>query len=120
MDTLLSDKDSIKLSWSRLSNDQFSYYSVLRQSWTDDGEVSIARIDSNGLTAFTDKTVPISPFVRYRIVGFLKNGDTLQSNRQEKEYPGLNLKLVQVVRDADSVKISWQKIFQSVLILMNR
>jgi hypothetical protein len=101
--------DSIVVSWSKLTNDKFENYHITRQTWLEGQLTAISYIDTNSVTKFVEKT-PLSPFVKYQIVGNLSNGEKIESNIEVLERPELKLSFLSATKNGDSIHLSWQKL----------
>jgi hypothetical protein len=111
--------DSVKLTWSRLENDKFRYYFVLRRNYKSDGtgmqysSEEIASITDNSVTTFTDKDVPYTDYLEYQVVGALYNGelteyDIIYSNTKSYERPSIKvfqLKPTDIIPDVQNGRV---------------
>lgn len=70
----------VRLSWSKLTNNLFKEYLIMRKDFTDDVFNEILRISDNDDTKVFDVDVPYSPEITYQIFGRLGDGNTIFSN----------------------------------------
>ncbi|MCS3556250.1 MULTISPECIES: YncE family protein [unclassified Sphingobacterium] len=87
----VADGESIKLSWSKLTNNLFYNYTILRKDYDTDSFHEIQKIMDNSTTQIEDIEVPYSPEVSYQIVGQMKNGTIISSNVISYKRPGIEI-----------------------------
>lgn len=105
--------ESIKLSWSKLTNNLFHSYTVLRKDDADDSFHEIQKIMDNGTIQMEDMEVPYSPEVSYQIIAHMKNGIFISSNVVSFKRPSietLNISPFDVIHsEADQLLYFFEK-----------
>lgn len=93
--------DSVKLTWTKLDTLKFSGYLIIRKDNNlvsyNPGDYSsenyvVARIFDPAVTSYIDKTVPVTPYLEYQVVGLLSGGyvyNYIYSNSKTYERPSI-------------------------------
>ncbi len=92
LDNLKISNEGIRLSWSKLINQNFQSYEILRsESNQTDYYQRLEIISNSDNTDYIDIDAPYSPYVSYKIIGHLSNGSqsAIQSNIQEYSRPSI-------------------------------
>lgn len=95
--------DSIKLTWSKLDTLKFASYLIVRKDSKDiiinpsnyySNEYIVAHIYDPSITSYTDKNIPIEPYLEYQIIGLLSNNysyNYIFSNSKVYERPSIKV-----------------------------
>jgi len=100
LNDLVVTGDSVKLSWSRLDNDRFLAYLVIRRTYKSNGEYQyypyLVEIDDRSVTTYTDRNLPYAPYVEYQVVAGLSTSipespELIYSNIRSVERPNIKV-----------------------------
>lgn len=125
--------DTVKLSWSKLDTIQFAGYLIVRK---DDKETVvdpgnsysngiIARIYDSNVTTYSDKDIPLLPYLEYQVIGIVTSNYSnsyIFSNPKTYERESINIfefDLLQVIPDTDNNLFYFIEKDQGVITIFN-
>jgi hypothetical protein len=87
----IPEGENLKLSWSKLNDSSFMYYTVMRRGAVDEAYQHFQMINDRTASNLIDTEVPYSPEVSYQIIAHLRNGTSVASNAVSYKRPDINL-----------------------------
>lgn len=102
LNDLIITGDSVNLTWTKLDTLKFSGYLIIRKDSKDvivdptsySNQYLIKKIYDPNVTTYTDKDIPLTPYLEYQIIGLLSNNysyNYIFSNSKTYERPTIKI-----------------------------